>query len=228
MRRIPGDSKRGRGILSYAMGASRMTASDFLPKRLTLPALVKAARACQGCELYQYATQTVFGEGPVEAKVMLVGEQPGDQEDKAGHPFVGPAGRVLDEGLEEAGIDRTQVYVTNAVKHFKSIPQGKRRLHKKPDSREISACRPWLEAEIQVIQPPILVCLGATAAQALMGRTFRITKQRGEFIATDWAPWTLATYHPSAILRVPGEYRDQMREEFIGDLRRVAEKLATF
>ena len=205
-----------------------MTASDFLPKRLTLPALVKAARACQGCELYQYATQTVFGEGPVEAKVMLVGEQPGDQEDKAGHPFVGPAGRVLDEGLEEAGIDRTQVYVTNAVKHFKSIPQGKRRLHKKPDSREISACRPWLEAEIQVIQPPILVCLGATAAQALMGRTFRITKQRGEFIATDWAPWTLATYHPSAILRVPGEYRDQMREEFIGDLRRVAEKLATF
>jgi DNA polymerase len=204
-----------------------MTARDFLPKRLTLPALVKAARGCQGCDLYQFATQTVFGEGPADAKVMLVGEQPGDQEDKAGRPFVGPAGRILDEALAEVGIDRTQTYVTNAVKHFKSIPQGKRRLHKKPDSREISACRPWLEAEIEVVHAPILVCLGATAAQTLMGKDFRITKQRGEFITTDWAPWTLATYHPSAILRAPDEYRDPMREEFVSDLRRVAEKLAT-
>lgn len=204
-----------------------MTAADFLPGERTLLALREAARRCRGCPLYQDATQTVFGEGPADARVLFVGEVPGDQEDHVGRPFVGPAGRILDQGLEQAGLNRSQVYVTNAVKHFKFEVRGKRRLHKKPTSRELTACRPWLEAEIEVIRPPILVCLGATAGQALLGRAFRITQQRGQFISSDWAPYTLATYHPSAILRVPDDAaRQEMQELFFADLRLVAEKLA--
>lgn len=204
-----------------------MTAQDFLPEKLSLPALAEAAKRCEGCPLYKDATQTVFGEGPAEAKAMFVGEVPGDQEDKVGRPFVGPAGRLLDDGLQRAGLDRSQVYVTNTVKHFKFVLRGKRRLHKKPDSREQSACRPWLEAEIEAVRPAIIVCLGATAAQALLGRDFRITRQRGEFLSTDWAPHTIATYHPSAILRVPNaDAREEMRELFFNDLARAAERLA--
>jgi DNA polymerase len=177
------------------------SAADFLPPRRGLAALRKAAADCQGCPLYARATQTVFGEGLTTAQAVFVGEQPGDVEDKQGRPFVGPAGRLLDELLEEAGIVRTKVYVTNAVKHFKWEPQGKRRLHAKPSSREIMACRPWLEAELDALAPEMLVVLGATAAQSLLGRAFKLTQRRGQPFASDWAPWTLATYHPSAVLR---------------------------
>ena len=204
-----------------------MTAADYLPQRRSLPALARAAQACQGCELYKRATQAVFGEGPAKARVILIGEQPGDSEDLEGRPFVGPAGKLLDHALEEAGIERSDVYITNAVKHFKWTPQGKRRLHKKPSARELAACQPWLEAEFEVIRPEVAVCLGATAAQRLLGRTFRITTQRGEFVATDWSRLTLATWHPSAILRAPDkDARDQKRREFIDDLQKVARKLA--
>jgi uracil-DNA glycosylase len=203
-----------------------MTAADFLPPRLTLPALRRAAQTCQGCELYKHATQTVFGEGRPHARMLMVGEQPGDREDLTGKPFVGPAGRLLDESLEAAGVDRDEVYVTNAVKHFKWTAAGKRRLHKKPGAREIAACRPWLEAEIEVIQPELIVCLGATAAQALLGREFRITRQRGEILSTEWSRWTMATYHPSAVLRAPDrDVRVRMQEEFIGDLKAAAQRL---
>lgn len=204
-----------------------MSASDFLPHARTLAGLARAARDCQGCALYRYATQTVFGEGPRDAKVVLVGEQPGDQEDIVGRPFVGAAGRVLDQALDEAGIRRDEVYVTNAVKHFKFTLQGKRRLHKKPGATEMAACLPWLEAELEVIHPLALVCLGATAAQSLLGRDFRITQQRGAFIASHWAPWVMATYHPSAILRAPEKaQRDQLRSLFVADLHKVAEQIA--
>jgi uracil-DNA glycosylase len=185
------------------------------------------AADCTRCDLYKHATQTVFGEGPTGATILFVGEQPGDQEDLAGRPFVGPAGRLFDASLEEAGIDRARVYVTNAVKHFKWTPRGKRRLHSKPSSREIFACRPWLEAELEAIKPELLVLLGATAAQSLLGAQFRITKNRGQPTQTEWAPWTMATYHPSALLRSidqPGE--DQLRSEFVADLKLVARKLA--
>ena len=203
-----------------------MSAADFLPPRLTLPALRRASQTCQGCDLYKNATQTVFGEGRPDARLMLVGETPGDREDIAGKPFVGPAGRLLDDALDAAGIDREEVYVTNAVKHFKWTPAGKRRLHKKPGAREIAACRPWLEAELEVIQPEIIVCLGATAAQALLGREFRITRQRGEIIATEWSRWTMATYHPSAVLRAPDrDARARMQDEFIADLKVAAQRL---
>lgn len=203
-----------------------MTAAGFLPKRLTLPSLVRAARSCQGCDLYKGATQTVFGEGPPDAQAMLIGETPGDQEDKQGRPFVGPAGRLLDESLHEAGIDRSDVYITNAVKHYKWEPRGKRRLHKKPAAREVAACRPWLEAEFELLKPHIVVCLGATAAQWLLGRSFRITRQRGQIMESDWAPWSMATWHPSAVLRAPEKAdRDRMRGELVSDLRQVAEEL---
>jgi uracil-DNA glycosylase family protein len=205
---------------------SVVSAADFLPARRTLPALVKAAASCQGCPLYTRATQTVFGEGSSDARIIMVGEQPGDQEDVQGKPFVGPAGRMLDRALAEAGIDRGTVYVTNAVKHFKWTPRGKRRLHAKPTAREMNACRPWLEAELEVIQPNVLVCLGATAAQSLLGRQFRISTQHGRWVESDWAPWTIATYHPSALLRAPDEEaRRQMYGEFVADLRVVARKL---
>jgi DNA polymerase len=204
-----------------------MSASEFLPRSRTLSALRTAAPMCQGCDLYLHATRTVFGEGPQDAKVILVGEQPGDQEDRAARPFVGPAGRILDESLEEAGIRRDEVYVTNAVKHFKFTMQGKRRLHKKPGARELAACRPWLEAELEAIHPLAIVCMGATAAQSLLGREFRITQQRGEFIESHWASLVMATYHPSAILRAPEkEQRDRLRADFVSDLRKLAERLA--
>jgi len=181
---------------------SPRSALEYLPQRHDLPSLKKAAAHCHGCDLYQRAAQVVFGEGRAHAAVLFVGEQPGDREDQQGRPFVGPAGLLLDKCLESAGIDRRQVYVTNAVKHFKWEPRGKIRLHKKPNSLEIAACRPWLEAEIEAVQPQVIVCLGATAAQDLLGSQFRLTKHRGEVLATKYGPVT-ATIHPSAILRMP-------------------------
>ena len=197
-----------------------MTAAEYLPERLTLDALRDAASVCHGCELWRSATQTVFGEGSSEAEVMFVGEQPGDQEDQQGSPFVGPAGRMLDRALEDAGIDRTQVYVTNAVKHFKWQPRGKRRIHQKPNWAEMTACRPWLEAELQVVQPRVLVALGATAAQTLYGRQFRVTKARGELVDSPLAEFATATIHPSAILRA--EDREAEYAGFVSDLEKVA------
>src|SRR5215212_3171340 len=178
-----------------------MTAEPFLPERRTLKSLREAARGCRGCPLWKTGTQTVFGEGPASARVIMVGEQPGDREDLEGHPFVGPAGKLLDQALVAAGIDRNDVYVTNAVKHFKWEPVGKRRLHKKPGAREIAACRPWLDAEFEALAPDIVVALGATAAQALMGAQFRVTQSRGKiFRDLPWADAFVATIHPSAIL----------------------------
>jgi uracil-DNA glycosylase len=206
--------------------ASTGSAADFLPARLTLPQLREASKTCRGCDLYCNATQTVFGEGPAHALAMFVGEQPGDQEDRAGKPFVGPAGALLDQALEAAEIPRDEVYVTNAVKHFKFEPRGTRRIHSKPSAREVKACRPWLEGEIKVVQPRMIVCLGATAAQSLMGSTFRLTQHRGEVIKTDWAPWLLATNHPSAVLRMPdAELRDRARRQFFEDILLVGKTL---
>jgi DNA polymerase len=207
--------------------AAKKSAADFVPQKHSLRALREAARHCQGCELFRAATQTVFGEGSASAKLVVVGETPGDQEDRQGHPFVGPAGRLLDEAFAEAGLRRDEVYVTNAVKHFKWEPRGKKRLHAKPSSREISACRPWLEAEIEAVSPRIIVCLGATAAQTLLGRTFRLTKHFGEPQPSAWAEQVLATYHPSAILRAPTPSdREKMRRQLFGDLRWAARYLA--
>ena len=198
------------------------SAADFLPERRTLSALRAAAARCHGCPLWARGTQTVFGEGPRRARVMLVGEQPGHEEDLAGKPFVGPAGRVLDRALEAAGIARTDVYVTNVVKHFKWVPKGKRRIHAKPNQMEIAACLPWLEAELDVIKPVVLVCLGATAAQALLGPKFRVTKQRGTWVPARWAPYVTATVHPSAILRAPDDAaRHAEMERFVADLKRI-------
>jgi uracil-DNA glycosylase family protein len=181
---------------------SPKSALEFLPARHDLASLRAAAKDCRGCDLYREATQVVFGEGASRAAILLVGEQPGDSEDRQGKPFVGPAGQLLDKCLEAAGIDRAEVYVTNAVKHFKWEPRGKIRLHKKPNSLEIAACRPWLEKEIAAVRPQIIVCLGATAAQTLLGSEFRVTKHRGEVFQTEYGPVT-ATIHPSAILRMP-------------------------
>src|SRR5436305_6338065 len=181
------------------------TAAQYLPARLSLGSLREAAAGCQACPLWRTGTQTVFGEGAARSELMLVGEQPGDREDREGHPFVGPAGRLLDEALEEAGIDRTRAYVTNVVKHFKWQARGKRRIHAKPSWSEIAACRPWLEAEIAVVEPRAIVCLGATAAQTLLGRQFRVTRQRGELLSSPLAGIVTATVHPSAILRAPDE-----------------------
>ena len=193
---------------------------------MTLVGLREAAAGCRACDLYKTATQTVFGEGAEHARVMFVGEQPGDREDREGKPFVGPAGGVLDEALEAAGIDRGQIYITNAVKHFKWKPQGKRRLHQKPNAAEINACRPWLDAELDVVRPELLVLLGATAAQALLGRDFRVTLQRGQFIERPGLPVTTATVHPSSILRAPDDESRQLEmRAFIEDLRRVAQRL---
>lgn len=179
-----------------------------------------AARKCTACHLHKHATQTVFGEGPKDAPMMLVGEQPGDYEDVAGKPFVGPAGKIMDQALEEAGIDRKQVYVTNAVKHFKWEPRGKRRIHQKPNSREIAACRPWLEAERHLVKPKLLVCLGATAAQTIFGPSFRVTRERGKVMSSKFAPRVLATVHPSSLLRQPDEEsRQREYKNFVADLR---------
>jgi uracil-DNA glycosylase family protein len=207
-------------------GEEPVPAQALIPEQRTLPALREAAAGCRACDLYKMGTQTVFGEGAQHARVMFVGEQPGDREDIEGKPFVGPAGRVLDEALRAAGIDRAQVYITNAVKHFKWKPQGTRRLHQKPNAAEISACRPWLDAEIALVKPQILVCLGATAAQALLGRDFRVTLQRGQFIERSGLPLTMATVHPSSILRAADdESRELEMGAFIADLKRLAQRL---
>jgi uracil-DNA glycosylase family protein len=198
------------------------SAADFLPERLSLSALREAAAGCKGCHLWQVGTQTVFGEGARNAQVMFVGEQPGDQEDRAGKPFVGPAGRLLDEALVAAGIDRSTTYVTNAVKHFKWQARGKRRIHQKPNWTEMTACRPWLEAELAVVQPRVLVLLGATAAQSLLGREFRVTQNRGKLVDSDLAEAVTATVHPSSILRGEPEEREANFAAFVDDLKVVA------
>ena len=209
------------------------TAEPYLPEKRTLPVLREAVQGCRGCDLYRNATQAVFGEidqplraGEHHVATMFIGEQPGDQEDLQGHPFVGPSGKLLDHCLEEAGIERSQVFVTNAVKHFKWEPRGKRRLHKKPSIREIKACRPWLDAEMKAVAPKLIVCLGATAAQALLGPDFRVTQQRGVVLHPEGLPSVIATVHPSSILRAAtAEDRDREMADFISDLKRVAEQL---
>jgi uracil-DNA glycosylase len=199
---------------------------EMLPSRPTIKNVRDTAAGCRACHLYRDATQTVFGEGPSKAEVMLVGEQPGDAEDLAGHPFVGPAGKLLDRALAEAGIDRRIVYVTNVVKHFKFEPRGKRRIHAKPNGAEIAACRPWLETEVALVKPRVLVCLGATAAQALLGKSFKVSQQRGTFVDSPLAPRVTATVHPSSILRAPDDdSRHQEMARFVADLRRVAAEL---
>ena len=200
---------------------------ELLPEKPTLRSVRSAADNCRACHLYKNATQTVFGEGPRNAEVMLVGEQPGDAEDLAGHPFVGPAGKLLDRALADAGIDRRLVYVTNVVKHFKWEPRGKRRIHARPNAGEIAACRPWLETEIALVKPRVLVCLGATAAQALLGRSFKVSQQRGRFVPSSLAPRVTATVHPSSILRAPDEQSRHLElQRFVADLRRVAKELS--
>jgi uracil-DNA glycosylase family protein len=196
------------------------TAAPLVPSRPSLKKLRETAAGCKACPLWKTGTQTVFGEGSPKSEVMFVGEQPGDQEDKAGHPFVGPAGKLLDRALEEAGIDRSLTYVTNVVKHFKWKGQGKRRIHQKPNWSEIAACFPWLEAELEVVNPNVLVCLGATAAQALLGRQFRVTQHRGEPVDSALAPVVIATVHPSSILRA--DDREAQFADFVSDLKTVA------
>ena len=205
---------------------SQQTAAPLIPSKPTISKLRAAAAHCKACDLWKLGTQTVFGEGGSNPRVMFVGEQPGDQEDIQGRPFVGPAGKILDKALDAAGIDRKEVYVTNAVKHFKWEPRGKRRIHKKPNSLEIAACKPWLEAEIEVLKPDVIVCLGATAAQALLGRNFKVSTQRGIFIPSPLAPYVMATVHPSSLLRAPDdETRRRETLRFIEDLKRVHEAL---
>ena len=202
------------------------TAAPLIPERPTIPKLRAAAASCRACDLWKTGTQTVFGEGGAKPRVMLVGEQPGDQEDLQGRPFVGPAGKILDKALEEAGIDRKEIYVTNAVKHFKWEPRGKRRIHKKPNSLEITACKPWIEAEIDVLKPDVIVCLGATAAQALLGRQFKVSIQRGTWMKSPLAPFVMATVHPSSLLRAPDdETRRREIKRFIADLKLVHDAL---
>ena len=196
-----------------------VSAADFLPPRHDLPSLQTASKECQGCDLYRNATQTVFGEGRASSTILFVGEQPGDQEDLAGRPFVGPAGRLLDACMEEAGIDRSAAYVTNAVKHFKWEPRGKRRIHKKPTMREVAACRPWLSAEIEAVGPKLVVCLGATAAQSLLGSSFRVSQDRGKTMKVPGYPPIVTTVHPSSILRAQtDEDRERERQLFVADL----------
>jgi uracil-DNA glycosylase family protein len=202
--------------------AEATSAAEYIPEHPTPRTLRQAVQTCRGCDLYAHATQAVFGEGPNSAEIVFIGEQPGDEEDRQGHPFVGPSGKLLDRALEEAGIDRSLVYVTNAVKHFKFEERGKRRLHKKPNGLEMRACRPWLEAEINLIQPKVIVCLGATAAQTIFGSTYRLTKERGQFVRNSWAPHVTSTVHPSAILRAPDEEQRHIEyEKFVGDLKKV-------
>jgi uracil-DNA glycosylase family protein len=208
------------------MAARATTAAEFIPEHPTLRALREAVQRCRGCDLYRYASQAVFGEGPRSARIVLVGEQPGDEEDRQGHPFVGPAGKLLNRALEEAGIQRSEVYVTNAVKHFKFEERGKRRIHKKPRVSEVKACHPWLEAEISLLKPEVIVCLGATAAQALLGPKFRLTKERGKFVTHPRGPHVTATIHPSAVLRAPdAEQRHEEYRKFVDDLKGVRNAL---
>jgi DNA polymerase len=206
------------------VGQKQFSALPFIPNSRSLAILRKAAKDCEGCPLFQHATQTVFGEGVIHASILLVGEQPGDQEDIAGKPFVGPAGKLLDKCLAEAGIEREHTYVTNMVKHFKWEPRGKRRLHEKPNQMEISACKPWLQREIEVVQPKMIVALGATAAQGLLGSSFRVTKQRGTVRRVEGYPPILATVHPSSLLRqTTPEDRERETQRFVADLRKCEE-----
>ena len=209
-------SRRGRA-------GEELTAALLIPTNATLEELRERARTCRACDLWKRATQTVLGEGSADARVILIGEQPGDREDLAGRPFVGPAGLLLDKALEQAGIARENVYVTNVVKHFNWEPRGKRRIHKKPNQLQIAACRPWLDAELAAVRPEVVVCLGATAAQALLGKKFRVTQQRGQMIPSTLAPFVTATVHPSSILRAPDdESRRHEMKLFVADLARVA------
>ena len=206
--------------------ATLTTAAALIPDKASLPELRQISAGCKACDLWKTGTQTVFGEGQLRSRVMFVGEQPGNDEDLAGKPFVGPAGKLLDKSLEQAGIDRSLAYVTNVVKHFKWEPRGKRRIHAKPNAIEIAACMPWLNAEIALIKPKAIVCLGATAAQALLGKEFRVTKKRGEFVESPLAPYVMATVHPSSILRAPDEetrHAEMLR--FTEDLRKIAQVL---
>jgi DNA polymerase len=208
--------------------ASKSSAADFLPERRTITKLRAAAKDCRGCHLYKVGTQTVFGEGPSRASLLVVGEQPGDAEDRAGRPFVGPAGRLLDRALEQSGIDRDDVYVTNAVKHFKWAREArsKRRIHKTPNRAEVRACFPWLENEIALVRPRVILCLGATAAKALLGASFSVMKKRGVPVESEWAEAVVATVHPAAVLRVPPEERSRAERMFVADVRRVAKELS--
>jgi uracil-DNA glycosylase family protein len=205
------------------------SAADFIPPRPTLPKLRQAAAGCRGCDLWVNATQTVFGEGAAGAAAVFVGEQPGDQEDRVGRPFVGPAGRLFNEALESAGLDRGMVYVTNAVKHFKFVGQElvKRRLHKKPNATQVRACNPWLREELRLVEPKVVVALGSTAAQALLGNSFRVTQHRGEVVESEWAGPVIATVHPSSVLRAPDDVRADARREFLRDIKTVAEYVRT-
>ncbi len=211
---------------SVHLAGRNVASAGVSPALKTIAALRDAARECKACDLWKDSTQAVFGEGPSKAKIMLVGEQPGDQEDRAGHPFVGPAGKLLDQALEEVSIVRDDIYLTNVVKHFKwaAAARGKKRIHKKPRYSEIHACRPWLDAELRVVKPEILVCLGSTAAQSLLGRTFSVMRQRGQFIKSELAPAVIATVHPSSILRAPNpDARRLQMQAFVNDLKIVAE-----
>src|ERR1019366_7601039 len=210
---------------------SKKSAAEYLPSRLMLPSMRTAVQECRGCDLYLHASQAVFGEGPASAEIVFISEQPGDKEDRKGKPFVGPAGRMFDRALDEAGIDRATVYVTNAVKHFKFEERGKRRLHQKPRISEIRACQPWLEAEMVAIQPKIIVCLGASAAQSVFGNEYRLTKERGLFVPQPmghaWAPYATSTVHPSAILRAPDEEQRHLEyQRFVDDLVKVKHQMA--
>lgn len=206
---------------------SATTAAPLIPEHATLAQLRITASGCQACDLWKTGTQTVFGDGNSQADIMFVGEQPGEREDVVGRPFVGPAGQLLDQALTEVGIDRERTYVTNVVKHFKWIPKGRLRLHQTPTVQEISACRPWLDREITLLKPRVIICLGATAAQALLGKQFRVTRQRGEFIESPLAPLVMATLHPAAILRMPDvAVRNTARRQFVTDLRKVAGQLS--
>lgn len=203
------------------------TAAEYLPEFRSIPQLTEAVQFCRGCDLYKRATQAVFGEGPVAARVVMIGEQPGDQEDIQGHPFVGPAGKLLDRALADAKIDRADVYITNAVKHFKFEERGKRRIHKKPSLTEVRACSPWLEAELRAIRPEVVVCLGVTGAQAILGSGHRLTENRGKFFSHPWAPHVTATVHPSAVLRAPDEdQRHAQYRAFVADLEKVRRLLS--
>jgi DNA polymerase len=219
-------AKKSAGSPDDANPSGVRDAAPFVPATTSVRALASAAHECRGCDLYKNATQVVFGAGPRKARVMFVGEQPGDQEDRQGEPFVGPAGALLDKALDEAGIPRDQVYVTNAVKHFKWEPRGKRRIHKKPRASEIKACRPWLEAELRAVTPAVIVCLGATAAQAVFGAQFKLMQQRGQVLPSTLAPNAVATIHPSAVLRAPdSEGRRAAYEMLVADLKVVAKAI---
>ena len=231
MMKLKRTAKRTGSRKSSTTSRARTTgsAADFVPPNPTLTKLRVAAAGCRGCDLWKVGTQTVFGEGPRSARVVVVGEQPGDVEDRQGRPFVGPAGRLLDHAFDAAGIDRDDVYVTNAVKHFKWARDArtKRRIHKTPSAGEVRACFPWLENELRLVKPDVVVCLGATAAKALLGPTFSVTKRRGIPIESNWAPIAIATVHPSAVLRAPPEARKRAESAFLADIRKVARVLAS-